>query len=277
MIVATDLDGTLTGASEHITPGNADALSIARARGVPCVLATARPSRCVDAELDRLDLFDAVITCNGAERVTPHGATMLAPLHRTHIVAVAAVLRRHAIAGSFAFEYGGILGHEAGYRGWPATDTGTEVVVDSFAALRTRGECARLLFRPDEAERDGVVALLESEFGRELTVTDADSAGRRCLVEISSSAATKGNALMGWLKETKREHEELVAFGDQLNDLSMLRIADRAFAVGHAHPGIAMRFPSLPNDDGTGVGRCLLGGLLPSSPTPSSRKEAHVQ
>ncbi|MGW3957458.1 HAD hydrolase family protein [Streptomyces sp. NPDC004752] len=262
MIIATDLDGTLTGDGDRITPENIQAIEMAKRYGVTCVLATGRPSRCLNPERDRLDLFDAVITCNGAERMLTFGSRLFAPLSPIHISAVAAALRGHAIAGAFAFEFGESVGFEPHYGGWPANDIGTTAVVAPFAALQVHGDCGRLLFLPDDAECDQIVALLEEDLGEAVSVTHSNPLGRRGPIEISSASATKGNALAAWLKESGREGEQLIAFGDQLNDLSMLRIADQAFVVGPAHPRLAELFSHLPNDAGTGVARYVLDGLL---------------
>jgi hydroxymethylpyrimidine pyrophosphatase-like HAD family hydrolase len=272
VIIATDLDGTLTGTDPHISAENARALAMARAHGASVVLATGRPSRCLDLDHDRLELFDVVIACNGAELITAAGPKLVSPLDPRHVDAVAATLRRHAVAGSFAFEYGTRVGVESGYQGWPATDTGPAIVVAPFAGLRNLASCAKLLFLSDEAGCDEVVTLLEQELGEAVAVTHANPTGRPGPTEISAASATKGNALTAWLREVGRESEEILAFGDQLNDLSMLLLADRAYAVGAAHGSLARLFPILSNDDGAGVGRYLM-----STPPLSHREGVHVR
>ena len=52
--------------------------------------------------------------------------------------------------------------------------------------------------------------------------------------------------------------DELVAFGDMPNDLTMLELAGRAFAMDNAHHSLLARFPAAGHHNEAGVGRTLL-------------------
>ena len=55
---------------------------------------------------------------------------------------------------------------------------------------------------------------------------------------IQDRRATKDQAL-GWLIEAHGlDGEELVVFGDQINDITMFRMAAEAVAVANAHPDV---------------------------------------
>ena len=55
---------------------------------------------------------------------------------------------------------------------------------------------------------------------------------------IQDRRATKDQAL-GWLIEAHGlDGDELVVFGDQINDITMFRMAARAVAVANAHPDV---------------------------------------
>ena len=58
-------------------------------------------------------------------------------------------------------------------------------------------------------------------------------------LEVSATAASKAAAVR-WLKEYG-QYDELVVFGDNMNDLSMFSVADRAYAVANAVPAVKER------------------------------------
>ncbi|MBR2263264.1 MAG: HAD hydrolase family protein, partial [Firmicutes bacterium] len=55
-------------------------------------------------------------------------------------------------------------------------------------------------------------------------------------LEVSAGGASKAAAVQ-WLKEYGG-FDELVVFGDNMNDLSMFAAADRAYAVANAVPAV---------------------------------------
>ncbi|HEX5116528.1 MAG TPA: HAD hydrolase family protein [Pseudonocardiaceae bacterium] len=264
MIIVCDLDGTLSDASGSISAANAGALRWARERGATCVLATSRPSRCLDLPMEQRALFDCIITCDGAEQVVPEPAGVHLPLPPSAAHRARRTLRDAHIAGTYAVEFGTGLGHEHGYLGWPATDIGVTARVGSLQELCGLGPMARIFFRP--RTQDALFAATACLTDESISVTimrETQSAG---LVQLCSRSATKGNAVRAWLAGTGRSRR-LVVFGDQLNDLSMLELADDAMVVGNADPSLRRRFTHLPNDDFAAVARAIRQipeGLLPT-------------
>jgi hydroxymethylpyrimidine pyrophosphatase-like HAD family hydrolase len=266
MIIACDLDGTLTDGRGVISTQNAAALRRAKERGATCILATSRPSRCLDLPTRQRALFDCIITCDGAERAAPEPTGIHIPLSPSDIDRASRVLKDAHITGAYAVEFGAGLGHEKSYTGWPATDTGVPAQTGSLQELSGRGPVARVFFRPDT---QGTAALLAAAAAVTAAAGDSiacsvleqpESAG---LVQFSSRTATKGNAVQAWLVGTGRTGQRLIVFGDQINDLSMLELADDAFAVGDAHPRLRRRYTHLPNADSSAVGREILRMLAP--------------
>ena len=56
------------------------------------------------------------------------------------------------------------------------------------------------------------------------------------LLEVNMPEATKGNACASLLKKFGLKREDLIAIGDQENDISMIRLAGLGCAVGNAEP-----------------------------------------
>jgi hydroxymethylpyrimidine pyrophosphatase-like HAD family hydrolase len=281
MIIACDLDGTLTDRRGVISAKNASALQLAGERGATCILATSRPSRCLDLPTQQRALFDCIITCDGAERAAPGPIRIDMLLSPDDIRRASRALRDADITGAYAVEFGTSLGHEEGYTGWPATDTGMSARTGSLQELCGQGPVARVFFRPDNqsaAALPAAAAALTAAAGDRIACSaweQSGPAGVGGLVQISSRTATKGNAVLAWLAGTGRKGQRLMAFGDQLNDLSMLEVADDAFAVGDAPPCLRRRFTHLPNADNSAVARRILQTLGPvpeSELTLGSRK-----
>lgn len=272
MIIACDLDGTLTDELDVISTENARALRWARQRGAICLLATNRPSRCLDLPAGQRALFDCIITCDGAERAAPEPPQIHAPLSPSDIRRASRALQDAHITGAYAVEFGTSHGHEENFTGWPATDTGVPAWIGSLEELCSREPVARILFRPDAqdtAALQSAVAVLTAAVGDDVACGVSEQPGSIGVARLSSRKATKGDALRAWLAEIGRAGERLIAFGDQLNDLSMLELADESYAVGEAHPVLRRRYTHLPNADDSAVGRAihrLFGPLLAPEP-----------
>ena len=77
-------------------------------------------------------------------------------------------------------------------------------------------------------------------------------------LECNPLKATKGNALTWCAKHFGFDMSELVAFGDSLNDVSMLAAAGTGIAMGNAREDVkAMGFPICGRNDEDGVARYI--------------------
>ena len=260
MIIACDLDGTLTNRAGIISARNAGALRWAAGRGAACVLATSRPSRCLDLPPSQVALFACVVTCDGAEWSGHRPAEVRAPLSRGDVSLISGKISDAGVPGFYAVEFGAAMHYERGFSGWPATDTGARVGSRPLHDLCAHGPVARLYFRP-ENPRDGggLAAAKHAVSGCDgISCTTVEQPAEVGLLQFSSEKATKGDALRTWLDETGLRDQRLVVFGDHLNDLSMLELGDEAFAVGNAHPAVFRRYRHLRNDDESAIARWIL-------------------
>jgi hydroxymethylpyrimidine pyrophosphatase-like HAD family hydrolase len=263
MIIACDLDGTLTNQEGEISVRNVDALRWASNRGAACVLATSRPSRCLDLPPSQIALFACVVTCDGAEWSGHKPAEVRAPLSRADVSLLSRKISDAGVPGFYAVEFGATMYYEQGFTGWPATDAGAYAGTRSLHDLCVNGSVARIFFRPEQPLDRGSLAAAKQ------AVSDCD--GISCsvvehppefgILQFSGQNATKGDALRTWLEESGRRDERLVVFGDHLNDLSMLELGDEAFAVGNAHPVVCRRYTRLPNDDDSAVARWIFSSI----------------
>ncbi len=263
MIILTDLDGTLTDQQGVISEPNYHAIQGLRTLGVAVVLATGRPSRVLSLPPHQTALFDEIIACNGAERIRSGRAELVAPLPSNVLKAIVTLSARPDLSGTYAVEYGSSFGYEPDYASWPATDRDPNAVVGSLAELCQCGrEVAKVLFKANSpVSPDTIAHMLQSHLGPTVCVTHSNPLGTPGPVEITTRKANKGAAAREFLRSTHRKLGIVVAFGDQLNDLTLLELGDYSFAVGDAHPALTARFPRIPNDHYSAVSDVLMRGV----------------
>ena len=228
-LIATDLDGTLLSDEGEVSPRNRRALAAAREVGIRVVVVTARSHYTAGPIVDRLDEADAVVCSNGATVYDP---------------AEGAVVRQHSIEPGAVGEL-----FEAVSRGLPGATFGWEtaeaLVWDSdFAELHPRPG-AVVGGRPTVGVNKVLVAHREV-VGHDLLdqlrpllnggVTASNSGAD--FVEVTAVGVDKGFGLARVCGEWAVAAAEVVAFGDQLNDIPMLSWAGTGVAMGNAHPDV---------------------------------------
>jgi hydroxymethylpyrimidine pyrophosphatase-like HAD family hydrolase len=103
-------------------------------------------------------------------------------------------------------------------------------------------------------------------------VTVTHSNPNDTLLEISALGVSKASALEVLAAEHGIGPQHVVAFGDQPNDLPMLRWAGRSYAVANAHPDVLAAVDAhAPSVDDDGVARTLLDLLDLPHPDPAAR------
>jgi Cof subfamily protein (haloacid dehalogenase superfamily) len=214
-LVACDLDGTLLDDARRIPAANRAAIAAARASGVRFVICTGRPPRAARVFWQDLGLDEPVVGYNGALiwDMAAGRACWEAP--------IAPGLMAEAIAWARACAPGAILSVEAMDRWWTdrlvtrwaeagfTSPPDGEGPVEEFARQRP---AHKLLFRTEGAAWQRFAARLPA--GLRATCNRAG------LVEVSSALAGKAAAL-----SRLAPPDEVLALGDDANDLDMLRWA----------------------------------------------------
>ena len=234
-MIATDLDGTLLRRDGSVSARTRAALAAAEAAGLTTVLVSGRPPRSLRLVAERLGATGLAICCNGAlvydlalgEIV--HHAPMTGEVARRLI----GELRRAAPEVAFAVERGLHFGCEPAY----ATLRGRlpEPVIWQADALELGAEpLTKLIAFHATLSIEQLAEAALACAGAEAAVTYSGAG----FLEISAAGVDKASALR-WLCAARGiAREEVVAFGDMLNDLAMLGWAGHPVAVANAHPEI---------------------------------------
>jgi Cof subfamily protein (haloacid dehalogenase superfamily) len=271
-LIAIDIDGTLLDSHGHIPPANRDAIARAVDAGVEVALATGRRFDFARSIFEQLPESLTLILSNGAVVKTRGGETIVrhllpreiahdvlrrTPLHR----GTTAVLFDRPRAGQIVYEtvdWDHPL-HRAFFRAnreFIATMPLEEALTEDPIQVMFTGPCAEMRLLYDELVVDEgrfAVSLTEYEY-RDFSLVDVIRAG-----------CSKGSALCELAAARGISRAEVMAVGDNLNDLSMLEFAGCPVVMGNAVPELLTRgWPVTESNDAAGVAGAIetfvLGG-----------------
>jgi hydroxymethylpyrimidine pyrophosphatase-like HAD family hydrolase len=150
------------------------------------------------------------------------------------VLAEAAGLLRRALPGiGIAVEYADGMARDPRFQ-LGAWDRGNSVPPVSDERLLSR-DAAKLLGRHPSLSADELLAVAAPVIGEIVSVSHSN--GPR-LVEAMAAGVTKGSALAALAGRLGIAQEDVVAFGDMVNDLPMLAWAGRSYGVANAHPDV---------------------------------------
>jgi len=255
-LVATDLDGTLVRTDGTVSTYTAGVLAELDRRGIPVVFVTGRPLRWTRDVFDYVGSHGLAIVSNGALVWDVAGSVpvMERPMETAVALEVAAAIRAVLPGTRFAAET---------LDGWSMEPDYTSHHVDRrrFAPLREAvleelidRPLLKLLARLDGADPDEFVAAATAAVGDRVNVTHSSFP----LLEISALEVTKASTLALVATDLGVKAEDVVAFGDQPNDLPMLSWAGTSYAMADAHPEVTGCATHVaPGHDEDGVARVL--------------------
>jgi len=259
-LIAADLDGTLLDAGRAVSPETRRILDRVRALGVTVVLATGRTYEGVRGIYDHLGLDSPVITNNGGLVYDPVTDTVLDghPLPPAVLKALLGWLDSRGIYNQF-------------YTRDPIYIRRLDYITKEWAEKNASlPEAQRIRM---ELLGDGPLpAALDTEPFYKLLVMDRDPAVIQAVrrhvagipeldttvsiengLDILSAGISKGLGLERLAARLGIHREEIMAFGDQENDIEMLRYAGVGVAMENAGEHVkaaADRVAPLHNEDG---------------------------
>ena len=264
-IIALDLDGTLLNSNKELTEGNLRALYRAHEAGFAIVPTTGRFYGGMPRFIRDLPFLRYAITINGAAvaDILTGEVIYRAEIPLARALAIYEMMDNEAVIydcyqGNDAFmsashkERIDEMVTNAHYR--QLVHSLRKPVPDLKEYLRKKGEDVQKvqMFMPDLALRKRLMKEL-AEIFEDLIVTSAVTVN----VEINDGRAHKGAALLALADYLGLRREDTYAFGDGLNDLTMLRDAGVGFAMANAEPeakAVADRVTLSCDEDGVAYG-----------------------
>lgn len=278
-LIATDMDGTLLNAAHEISQENIDAIKYAQSQGITVAIATGRAFYEASTPVAETDLSVPYICLNGAE-VRDESFNIISTSNLNHelVERIKSILNKDDVyfqiytnRGIYTedptkdldiyLDIAKQAGQEADVEKIKAgiqkrIDNGTLKVVDSYEDIEDiPGELIMkvLAFNPDLEKINAI--------GAELSAIPslAVSSSSRGNLEITHSDAQKGIALESIADKLKIDLQDVMALGDNMNDVSMLERVGYPVAMDNAMPEVkAVAKYVTDSNENSGVGKAIM-------------------
>ncbi len=247
--LAVDIDGTLTDPQFHVSARNIAALRAAHQAGIQIILATGRRHDFAMLVARELAVPLLLLSSNGALVRSSTGETLFAD--RLPVSTARKLIRHmdrfrgHAV---LTFDrHGNVPGndslvleraeelHDSIARWLEVNRPYIKFVAPIEDALTGEDPlqamyCGRIAFMKEAQQR-----LAEADFLDEITVMKTQYDHRDlCILDILTHDCSKGHALRRWARQAGIPREQIMAIGDNYNDLEMLEFAGLPVVMGNA-------------------------------------------
>ncbi|HET7629451.1 MAG TPA: Cof-type HAD-IIB family hydrolase [Bacillales bacterium] len=225
-MVFFDLDGTLLDKEKQLVRSAAEAVRTLNEKGIPVAIATGR-APFMFTMLRRQLRIDSYVSFNGQFVVSAGEVVLSNPLQRERLLA----LERKAAANGHPMVFLDDQTMKANHPGHPH-------IQESLAELRfTYPEVDETY--PQLA--DVYQALLFCTEEQEPSYREGDQAldfirWHRYSLDVIPAGGSKAKGIEALLKRFEVDQADVIAFGDGLNDIEMLRFAGIGVAMGNAQP-----------------------------------------
>lgn len=236
-LIAIDIDGTLLNSQHQLTPEVHEALKAAEDQGVRIVLCTGRPLKGVEALLKEIDLYsdnDYVITYNGSLVQKTKNEEVVSRFGLTHddyleIDALARKLNVHLHTETIDAIYTSnrdispysVL--ESNLTNMPLKYRTQEEITPAFNILK-------MMMIDDPEILDAAIAKIPNEINEKFTVVKSTP----YFLEFMHKEVDKGAAVKRLGEHLGIQREEIMALGDNENDLTMIQYAGLGVAMANA-------------------------------------------
>ncbi len=233
-LIATDMDGTLLGASHVVERPNIDALDRAARHGIEVVVATGRSHWSALRLLEEMPFVRWHLCSNGATVYDGHSGAVV----RSHAIqmsvmdsAIESIVDAFPSVG-FAYETPEGIHYTQRFVENRVLANPTVIVKDTVPepdSIDGQPVVKLMVSHPEMVQIEWLDALIPVvPDGLHLSTSGSD------FIEISAPGADKGLALADLCADLGVEAGEVATFGDHTNDLGMLTWAGWGFAMANA-------------------------------------------
>jgi len=272
-LIATDLDGTLLNSQGKISDANRQALLSAAERGVQIVIVTGRRFHSARPHVEPLPCPLTLITSNGARISTLGGEVFYRDFLSREVARQALVhtraYRPYAVAIFDAAGYGQVTLQSCavpeGPLGWYLRNSADCVkLVPDLEAVFDTDPVQVMIGGPPAAIEPAEARLRDSPVGTKVHLTWTKYLTRNIsLLDVMNYGCSKGRALEHWAQRQGIQPHEVLAIGDNFNDLEMLRFAGIPVLMGNCCPGLGYpNWPRTLSNDEDGVAAAIKKYIL---------------
>ena len=250
-LLAIDIDGTLLDSRGRIPDAHRQALGEASERGVAIALVTGRSFHFTSPIADLLEMPVTMIVNNGAMVKSGEGTTLLRRLlPRDAALAVLAGTRAFEDSVAIVFDRHDerqIMFERMDWthphrRGYYERNKAFIAATSPLDAALTEDPVQVMFTGGVERMRELATALRAMPMARRFAVALTEYELRDfSLVDVNDAGCSKGSTLAQWAATRGVAREEVMAVGDNLNDLEMLEFAGTAVVMGNATAAMQAR------------------------------------
>ncbi len=241
-LIATDCDGTILNSKGYLPKEIIDTFKVLHNKGIHILLATGRNDILAKDYLDELDIDCPVAGCNGA--------TLLNFYTNKHYFTKS--MDKNSLDKIFDMCKDGNIGVKMFTNDTCYTNDRTlyEGGINLITTKYTRKMKYSINYElvknmHDVSGLDNVVkaVVIEQDIPKLLKIRDSINANIPSVkavqsnwncIDINSKSVSKGNAILEYAQIIGVKPDEIIAFGDSENDISMLKTAGLGIAVGNA-------------------------------------------
>lgn len=256
-LVVCDMDGTLLTSNHKISDHTAGVIKKIEDNGIKFIIATGRPYLDAKFYRDSLKLKSYLITSNGARAHDEENNPIVIEnipkefVKRLLAYNVGTNIHRNIYLDDkwiIEYEIEGLaeFHHESGYN----------FNIDNLDKYKNE-EAAKVFFLGKDKDIENLEKNMKKNFQKDLSITISSPF---CL-EFMKKGVNKAETLKKVLKLLNIEPEEVIAFGDSMNDYEMLSLVGKPFIMGNANQRLIDALPNVEvvgNNNEDGIGKKLI-------------------
>lgn len=246
-VIALDLDGTLLTPNKTILPQSVEALSEAIKSGIKVIIATGRHHCAVKPFYQELSLDTPVICCNGTYLYDFGGERVLTsdPLYKSQAIDVLDILDHYAMHG-LMYADDKMIYEFPNERVAKTLDWAESLPVPQRPLLVSVESLKKAVYTTGSIWK---FALSNKDISKLQQLSDniRKTTGLTCewswhdQIDVIQKGNSKGKRLEEWVRSIGLTMRDVVAFGDNQNDLSMLETVGLGIAMGNSDYSIRSR------------------------------------
>jgi Cof subfamily protein (haloacid dehalogenase superfamily) len=256
-LAAIDLDDTLLGRNKTVSEANLAAVKRLQLSGVKVIIASGRSHESCVAFHKLLELDGPVVSCQGGLVQDPESGRVL------HKGTISAELAARILEGGAAFGATSVCYSENGV--FSIDDNHWTSFYNRVAGHKLQHiaewdyEKTGLPFKIQWLDTSEKVEHMMANLCPTLAADANVLTYGRFVVEFISPGVSKGHALSLVALEHKVDRSEVLCFGDEINDISMLSWAGLGVAMGHANDSVkaAAALAAPAGDPATALARAI--------------------
>jgi len=247
-LIALDLDGTLVNSRWEISEKDLEALKAASVRGIQIVVVTGRRPRAAAPYVAKIPFPVATITSNGAMVRTPAGEVayqnFLPRAVALHVLETVHEYRPYTVVIFNLPERGQVTMEDcaipAGPLGWYLRTSLDHLLLVSNLDAAVKSDPVQVMIGGPPADIEGAETLLrQSAAASSIHLTWTKYPDRNiAILDIMNQGCTKGRALKFWAAQCGIPASQVMALGDNFNDLEMLEFAGLPVVMGNHIDGL---------------------------------------